>query len=76
VHDDEWAHYKTLADPPPHRGDSPKWSPPLYRGIVPAKNILRRDFAINGAVASTFLDFSADVDVDLQPNSDAVHLRT
>jgi hypothetical protein len=26
------------------------WSSSIYRGIVPAKNIHRRDFAINGAV--------------------------
>jgi len=50
---DEWKHYKSLSSPPaanPHRG---LWASSIYRGIVPAKNIAKRDFAINGAVVSS-----------------------
>ncbi|TFK62938.1 FAD/NAD(P)-binding domain-containing protein [Pluteus cervinus] len=45
----EWDHYRTLANPPPLQPEAQKWISPIYRGIVPAKNILRRDLAINGA---------------------------
>jgi hypothetical protein len=41
--------YQTLKNPPA-QPDGKQLGPSLYRGIVPAKNILRRDFAINGAV--------------------------
>ncbi len=40
----------TLKDPPPAHPDSEQWASSIYRGIVPAKNIERRDFAINGAI--------------------------
>lgn len=46
---DEWA-YTSLANPPPTDPENTTWSSSLYRGIIPAKNINRRDFAINGAV--------------------------
>ncbi|KAF7328016.1 hypothetical protein MKEN_00382500 [Mycena kentingensis (nom. inval.)] len=50
--DDEWASYTTLKDAPaPRRGDE-TLSTSIYKSIVPAKNILKRDFAINGAVMS------------------------
>ncbi|KAJ7758105.1 hypothetical protein DFH07DRAFT_772580 [Mycena maculata] len=42
---DEWANYKTLSNPPPF--ENTKWSS-IYKGIVPPKNILQRDFTING----------------------------
>lgn len=42
--------YTTLKDAPPLHPDAKKWSSTIYRGLVPAKNIVRRDFAINGAV--------------------------
>ena len=44
--------YKTLADPPIVSQDAPSqcWETSLYRGLVPAANIDKRDFAINGAV--------------------------
>lgn len=50
--------YTSLAHPPPSHPDSEQWSSSIYRGLVPAKNLSRRDFAINGALvrlASTFL---------------------
>ncbi|KAJ7158255.1 FAD/NAD-P-binding domain-containing protein [Mycena crocata] len=42
--------YCSLATPPPSRPESVQWSSSIYNGIVPAKNISHRDFAINGAV--------------------------
>ncbi|KAF9017607.1 FAD/NAD-P-binding domain-containing protein [Hymenopellis radicata] len=47
---DEWSHYVTLENPPPAHTKEEQWASSIYRGIVPAKNILQRDFAINGAV--------------------------
>ncbi|KAF7316639.1 hypothetical protein HMN09_00396500 [Mycena chlorophos] len=47
---DEWASYTSLASPPPPNPDNHYWASSIYKGIVPAKNILERDFAINGAV--------------------------
>lgn len=51
--DDMW-HYKTLANPPtPHpENTAQNWATSVYRGIVPGKNILRRDFAIAGAMVN------------------------
>lgn len=42
--------YKTLSDSPPLHPDAKRWSSTMYHGIVPARNIARRDFAVNGAV--------------------------
>lgn len=42
--------YKTLANPPQQY--TRECSSSLYRGIVPAKNLLNRDLAINGAIVS------------------------
>ena len=50
---DEWAHYVTLSPPPVVRARGDQSTSSIYRGIVPAKNIARRDFAINGAVVSS-----------------------
>ncbi|KAJ7211312.1 FAD/NAD-P-binding domain-containing protein [Mycena pura] len=50
---DEWANYKTLLNAPPLHPENMKWSSSIYKGVVPAKNILQRDFAINGAVLAT-----------------------
>ncbi|KAJ6507903.1 FAD/NAD-P-binding domain-containing protein [Mycena vitilis] len=59
---DEWKHYTTLANPPgPPHPDNENWSSSIYKGIVPAKNILRRDFAINGAVLTTNDGYSFEV---------------
>ncbi|RDB30952.1 FAD-containing monooxygenase EthA [Hypsizygus marmoreus] len=45
----EW-NYLTLANPPTKHPDGSKYFLPIYRGIIPSKNIDRRNFAINGAV--------------------------
>ncbi|PPQ71555.1 hypothetical protein CVT24_006436 [Panaeolus cyanescens] len=42
--------YKSLKNPPKTNPDHYKWVTSIYRGIVPAKNILNRDFAIGGAL--------------------------
>ncbi|EIW77403.1 FAD/NAD(P)-binding domain-containing protein [Coniophora puteana RWD-64-598 SS2] len=47
---DEWSSYKTLDDPPEIQKDV--IDPQIYRGIVPARNIARADFAINGSIFS------------------------
>lgn len=41
--------YISLSNPPPAYPESQQWASSLYRGLVPAKNILHRDFAVNGA---------------------------
>jgi hypothetical protein len=42
-----------MKNPPQLHPDNEKWATSIYRGIVPAKNILHRDFAIAGAVVSS-----------------------
>ncbi|KAG6890392.1 hypothetical protein C0992_001783, partial [Termitomyces sp. T32_za158] len=46
---DNW-NYTSLANPPMLHLGKEQWSSSMYRGLVPAKNINKRDFAINGAV--------------------------
>ncbi|KAJ7781934.1 FAD/NAD-P-binding domain-containing protein [Mycena maculata] len=58
---DEWVNYKTLANPPALHPENTKWSSSIYKGIVPATNLLRRDFAINGAVLTTNDGYSFEV---------------
>lgn len=52
----EWA-YTTLPDlhTPSSSSKQGVQAPSLYRGIVPAKNILRRNLAVNGAIVRLFL---------------------
>ncbi|KAF9034318.1 hypothetical protein BJ165DRAFT_1512908 [Panaeolus papilionaceus] len=42
--------YKSFKDPPKTDPEHDKWVTSIYRGVVPAKNILHRDFAIAGAL--------------------------
>ncbi|TDL22851.1 FAD/NAD-P-binding domain-containing protein [Rickenella mellea] len=65
---DEWNHYTSLQDPPPARskhgeaGGKESHSPSsIYRGLVPAKNILKRDFAVNGAFLTTNNGYTYEV---------------
>ncbi|KAI1795062.1 FAD/NAD(P)-binding domain-containing protein [Ganoderma leucocontextum] len=53
--------YRTLRDPPPLNPDAKRLSSSIYRGIVPAKNIQRRDFAVNGAIFSTHFGYMLEV---------------
>lgn len=41
--------YKTLANPPACNSEN-EWVTSIYRGLIPAKNIEKRDFAIAGAM--------------------------
>lgn len=52
--EDEWNNYVSLSNPPAAHPSSEQWASSIYRGIVPAKNLFNRDFAINGAVVCQF----------------------
>ncbi|KAJ3727425.1 FAD/NAD(P)-binding domain-containing protein [Lentinula raphanica] len=52
-YDEEWKKYTSLRDPPPAPPANQMWMSCIYRGIVPARNLFKRDLAINGAVFST-----------------------
>ena len=45
----QWNYYTSLKNPPPTQLENQEWPSSLYRGLVPAKNILHKDFAVNGA---------------------------
>ncbi|KAG6861662.1 hypothetical protein C0995_013664 [Termitomyces sp. Mi166 len=53
--------YTSLASPPVSHPNKEQWSSSIYRGLVPAKNISKRDFAINGAVFTTNNGYSFEV---------------
>ncbi|KAH9899418.1 FAD/NAD-P-binding domain-containing protein [Cubamyces lactineus] len=53
--------YTTLKNPPPLHPDAKRWSSTIYRGIVPAKNIMRRDLTINGTGISMNNGYTAEV---------------
>ncbi|EIW77405.1 FAD/NAD(P)-binding domain-containing protein [Coniophora puteana RWD-64-598 SS2] len=57
---DEW-HYMSLNSPPPPCPQQENWASSIYRGIVPAKNLQNRDFAINGAVFTTNPGYAYEV---------------
>ena len=42
--------YTTLQDPPAFNPQNKLWVTSIYRGLIPAKNIEQRDFAIAGAL--------------------------
>ncbi|KAJ7021605.1 FAD/NAD-P-binding domain-containing protein [Mycena alexandri] len=52
--------YYSLLNPPSHP-ESEIWASSIYNGIVPAKNIARRDLAINGAVFTTNAGYTWEV---------------
>ena len=52
--DRQWA-YTSLPDTPSSSSKQGAQAPSLYRGIVPAKNILRRDLVVNGAIVCSSL---------------------
>ncbi|KAF4580716.1 hypothetical protein EYR38_003002 [Pleurotus pulmonarius] len=55
VQTNQWDNYQSLRDPPSFQATSKQqqWASSIYRGLVPYKNIGRRDFAINGAIFTT-----------------------
>lgn len=57
----EWQEYRSLENPPPMHAASEQHASSIYRGIVPAKNLFNRDFAINGAVLTTNNGYSFEV---------------
>ncbi|KAF8994699.1 hypothetical protein BDQ17DRAFT_1401381 [Cyathus striatus] len=57
---DDW-NYASLANPPTVRVENELWASSIYRGIVPAKSIARRDFAVNGAMFSTNNGYTCEV---------------
>ncbi|KAJ4474823.1 FAD/NAD-P-binding domain-containing protein [Lentinula aciculospora] len=59
--EDEWNDYVSLANPPAAHPSGEQWASSIYRGIVPAKNLLNRDFAINGAVFTTNNGYAFEV---------------
>ena len=49
---DYWEYASTkIGKPEPHGGIN-DWTTTIYRGLVPAKNILHRDFALAGGLVS------------------------
>ncbi|KAF5388998.1 hypothetical protein D9757_005121 [Collybiopsis confluens] len=58
TYEEEWEGYTSLQNPPAAPASAPtgRWTEisgsGIYRGIVPAKSLFKRDFAINGAVFS------------------------
>ncbi|KAF8699385.1 hypothetical protein AX14_000999 [Amanita brunnescens Koide BX004] len=58
---DAWDSFITLKDAPEVHLDGEKWVTPMHRGIVPAKNIERHDFAINGAVFCANIGYVSEV---------------
>ncbi|PPR00533.1 hypothetical protein CVT24_005507 [Panaeolus cyanescens] len=56
----EW-NYASLSDPPPTDPEHKTWVTSIYRGLVPAKNILHHDFAIAGALFSANFGYTNEV---------------
>ncbi|KZT54410.1 FAD/NAD(P)-binding domain-containing protein [Calocera cornea HHB12733] len=42
--------YASLKTPPASHDAGEQWASSLYRGIAPVKNLVKRDFAVNGAI--------------------------
>ncbi|EJF61517.1 FAD/NAD(P)-binding domain-containing protein [Dichomitus squalens LYAD-421 SS1] len=53
--------YTTLSNAPPLHPEAKRWSSTLYHGIVPAKHIVHRDLAVNGAVLSPNFGYTTEV---------------
>ncbi|KAI0751192.1 FAD/NAD-P-binding domain-containing protein [Daedaleopsis nitida] len=53
--------YPTLKDAPPFHPEAKRWSSTMYRGLIPAKHINSRDFAVNGAVVSPNFGYTTEV---------------
>ncbi|KAI9057640.1 FAD/NAD-P-binding domain-containing protein [Trametes sanguinea] len=53
--------YASLSNPPPLHPDAKRWSSTVYRGIVPAKNIMKRNLAVNGTGISMNNGYTAEV---------------
>ncbi|KIM34709.1 hypothetical protein M413DRAFT_20887 [Hebeloma cylindrosporum] len=53
--------YTTLKDPPALKPENKLWVTSIYRGLIPAKNIERRDFAIAGALCTANPGYTNEV---------------
>lgn len=53
--------YTSFRNPPSSNPRSQEWVSSIYRGIVPSRNIHRRDFAINGAFFTTNNGYAFEV---------------
>ncbi|KAI6105078.1 FAD/NAD(P)-binding domain-containing protein [Pisolithus croceorrhizus] len=53
--------YTSFSNPPTSHPRSEVWVSSIYRGIVPARNINHRDFAINGALSTTNNGYAFEV---------------
>lgn len=53
--------YVSLSKPPPARSTIEPQRPALYRGLIPAKNILNHDFAVNGTVFSSNFGYTTEM---------------
>ncbi|KAI6132452.1 FAD/NAD(P)-binding domain-containing protein [Pisolithus croceorrhizus] len=53
--------YTSFSNPPASYPCSEEWVSSIYRGIVPARNINHRDFAINGALSTTNNGYAFEV---------------
>ncbi|KAI0774713.1 FAD/NAD(P)-binding domain-containing protein [Trametes elegans] len=58
--EDVW-NYTTLADPPPLHPEAQRWESSIYRGLVPAVHIARRDIAINGTCPTSNNGYTIEV---------------
>jgi len=47
---DQWKYKSMKSGPVEVREEDKEWVTSIYRGLVPAKNILERDFAIAGSL--------------------------
>ncbi|KAF9078184.1 hypothetical protein BDP27DRAFT_1413103 [Rhodocollybia butyracea] len=59
--ENEWNNYVSLQSPPHTHPSHEQWASSVYRGIVPANNLLNKDFAINGAVFTTNNGYAFEV---------------
>ncbi|KAG6810296.1 hypothetical protein H0H92_012520 [Tricholoma furcatifolium] len=57
---DTWD-YASLSNPPASHPQNEQCASSIYRGLIPAKNINRRNFAINGAIFTTNNGYSFEV---------------
>ncbi|KAI0638615.1 FAD/NAD(P)-binding domain-containing protein [Trametes polyzona] len=53
--------YTTLSNPPPTHPDTRRWSSAIYCGLVPAKNIMDRDLAMNGTCLSINNGYTTEI---------------
>lgn len=65
-----WDDYATLKNPPAEYSitERPVGASIMYKGIVPARNIFKRDFAVNGSSVSSLCQISSGLRKRKIPN--------